>query len=630
MRRAPLLWTPLLVCGCLSSEQGSPAPNEPIATDPSFPLDAATNPFGGADASLDPDAQIGGADASDSMQVARFPPTTRAAIPPPPIRGGSMQLTPDGQSLIVADPDRDSVAFVAVPQLTLTWMVTLTSGDRPGRSTVDASGRIHVVLGGAGSVATLDPANGTILARRSVCAAPRGIGYLASSGTVYVACQEGLLASYDAALTGSVRTVVVEPDLRDVVILTNSIWLSKFRSAEALNIDPSGTILTRVAPPTTATMAQSQPEVAWRMISASLPNTVAMIHQRVSTIPVMTTPGAYGQNSDCSPSIVQASLSLMGDAANGSVIVPDTVLPVDVARSPTTGLFAIAAAGNAYGSGGGVVIVSAPNDGSDPSCTMPDESLLFDTFTVVAVAFDHQGSLYAQTRQPSQVFRFPADIYGAPITRSEVLSLSSVDREDTGHTIFHTFAGAAIACASCHPEGQSDGRTWHFDNLGPRRTPSLLGTIEGTAPYHWDGSLADMGALIDEVYLGRMGGMPLAPDQRDTLQQWVFALPAPIAPPPADPASVMRGEALFHGSAACFSCHNGPHLTNNLNMDVGTGGSFQVPSLIGVRWETSLLHDGCAHTLADRFGSCSTPQHGDTAMLTASDVADLIAYLETL
>jgi hypothetical protein len=65
-------------------------------------------------------------------------------------------------------------------------------------------------------------------------------------------------------------------------------------------------------------------------------------------------------------------------------------------------------------------------------------------------------------------------------------------------------------------------------------------------------------------------------------------------------------------------------------MDVGTGGAFQVPPLVGVGWRTPLLHDGCAQTIADRFGRCATPGHGQIAELSSQDLSDLEMYLESL
>jgi hypothetical protein len=42
------------------------------------------------------------------------------------------------------------------------------------------------------------------------------------------------------------------------------------------------------------------------------------------------------------------------------------------------------------------------------------------------------------------------------------------------------------------------------------------------------------------------------------------------------------------------------------------------------------MHDGCAATLADRFGTCATVLHGNIAPLSSADIANLTAYLETL
>lgn len=92
------------------------------------------------------------------------------------------------------------------------------------------------------------------------------------------------------------------------------------------------------------------------------------------------------------------------------------------------------------------------------------------------------------------------------------------------------------------------------------------------------------------------------------------------------------GQVLFNDpSVGCASCHSGSRLTNNQSMNVNTGGSFQVPSLLGIAWRAPYMHHGCAATLADRFGPCGGGDtHGQTAQLTIDQRADLIAYLETL
>ena len=95
--------------------------------------------------------------------------------------------------------------------------------------------------------------------------------------------------------------------------------------------------------------------------------------------------------------------------------------------------------------------------------------------------------------------------------------------------------------------------------------------------------------------------------------------------------ATVRGRDLFAGAAGCVTCHSGRRFTNNATVDVGTGGVFQVPSLVGVAHRAPFLHTGCAATLADRFGSCGGgDNHGATSGLGAADIADLVAFLSTL
>jgi CxxC motif-containing protein (DUF1111 family) len=104
----------------------------------------------------------------------------------------------------------------------------------------------------------------------------------------------------------------------------------------------------------------------------------------------------------------------------------------------------------------------------------------------------------------------------------------------------------------------------------------------------------------------------------------------PVGPQAPSPA-LTKGMALFESAElGCTGCHSGPHLTNNATVD-GTGMAFQVPTLIGVGLRAPFLHDGCALTLADRFGPCGGgDQHGHTSQLTPSDQADLITYVGSL
>jgi cytochrome c peroxidase len=246
---------------------------------------------------------------------------------------------------------------------------------------------------------------------------------------------------------------------------------------------------------------------------------------------------------------------------------------------------------------------------------------------LTSVAFKDDAHVIAFQREPAALLVVDVgDTLADPVT----IDLHGPSREDTGHAIFHSDTGRGIACASCHAEGGEDGLVWTFTKEGDRRTPSLRGTLAGTAPYHWGGELPDVPSLVHQVYETGMGGPTLTSDQNEALRAWLFAIPTPRQEIVLNVASTMRGKTLFQGKAQCASCHNGPRFTNNSTVDVGTGGAFQVPSLVGVSSRTPLLHDGCAQTVRDRFTTCATDAHGSTKGLSPSEVDDLIAYLMTL
>jgi cytochrome c peroxidase len=95
---------------------------------------------------------------------------------------------------------------------------------------------------------------------------------------------------------------------------------------------------------------------------------------------------------------------------------------------------------------------------------------------------------------------------------------------------------------------------------------------------------------------------------------------------------IARGKALFESAATgCTACHRGVELTTNAIVDVGTGGPFKVPSLLGLGMRAPYMHDGSAKTLADRFGPAGGGDlHGHTSQLSQGDTLDMVAYLSSL
>jgi mono/diheme cytochrome c family protein len=258
-------------------------------------------------------------------------------------------------------------------------------------------------------------------------------------------------------------------------------------------------------------------------------------------------------------------------------------------------------------------------DGSQPT----DPSVPQVVGEPIAVAFAGDGSVVVQSREPA-LLELPG---GGPIT------LSTESRSDTGHAIFHANAGGFVACASCHAEGNEDGRIWTFACEGARRTQSLQVGLKGTEPFHWGGDERDFSQLVQDVFVGRMSGPQLQAEQVTATLGWIDAQPRRTKTLPTDTAAIARGRALFNDPthAACATCHTGAALTNNQTVDVGTGGTFQVPSLVGISTRGPFLHNGCAETLRDRFGSCGGgDRHGVTSNLTSGQIDDLVTFLQTL
>jgi Cytochrome c len=643
-------------CGCVSSTSGT-----------SCPCDGPGASFGGTGFPGSPTGPFGGASPPS------FGATVTAITQPPPISGGTLIVARwdagGGTRAIASDPDRDSIYVVDTRPLSLKYTIALQAGDEPGRLVEDGAGRVHVALRGSGALVTIDPSTGSVIARRPVCPAPRGVAWDAANDLVWVACATGELVALPSAGGGASRSFRVERDLRDVIVGPNGVLtVSKFRSAELLGVGAmDGTVRTRVGLSAVAGVSFAEARVAWRTMAGPSPGSVLSVFQTESTAPVLTSsPGGYGGGINGLPgipvfrddpdgglvppplppgigadSIVSSELALLGSDGRAMAVQPlhSAVLPVDLAVSDDGSWTAVAVPGMALGPLPSVLVLRTPS-AQAPLSTLP--SGLLPGEEVTAVAFNGFGDLVVQSREPALMWVVTSSEVGGNLATTAI-ALSTVSRRDTGHDIFHVQAGGLIACASCHPEGGDDGHVWLLDGLA-RRTPSLRGTIAGTAPYHWPGDQANMGMLVDNVYTHRMSGMVLQPDQKASLTTWVEAIPAPPAPSWVDSSGAQRGKVLFEGTAGCVPCHSGPKLTDNSTRDVGTadiaspandGGllahAFQVPPLVGVGWRTPLLHDGCAATLADRFGAkCSTTKHGSTSRLTAQDISDLTAYLETL
>lgn len=230
-----------------------------------------------------------------------------------------------------------------------------------------------------------------------------------------------------------------------------------------------------------------------------------------------------------------------------------------------------------------------------------------------------------------------------------------------GDAVFHDASYAfqgAFSCRSCHPGGHTDGLTYDFDIDGVGRNVVLnrsLRGLAGTAPFKWIGlnpTLQRQCGPRFAMVLTRAD--PFPEDRLEDLVAYLESLPPPRPDPRAgwvgsrNTGAVERGRALFYRETRktgepippegrCSTCHAGPHYTNRLKADVGTGtptdssGEFDVPHLTGIGSKAPYLHDGRARTLEEIW---TTPgvgdHHGVVTDLNKADLNDLVEFLKGL
>lgn len=239
-----------------------------------------------------------------------------------------------------------------------------------------------------------------------------------------------------------------------------------------------------------------------------------------------------------------------------------------------------------------------------------------------------------------------------------------------GKTLFNSARSRSItldrwiSCASCHPDGASDGRTWQFA-AGPRKTPSLYGAGL-TLPHNRSpdrDEVQDSETFIRQVMAGSglIAGAEAPPklgwpsagrsEDADAVAAYVLSLRprrSPLASTnAAQLARIQRGRAIFFSErTGCSHCHPPPYFTDSRLAsdpwrvhDVGTGDdpaerhgpAFDTPTLLELYTANSYLHDGRAANLAEVFTVYNAEdRHGVTSHLSKDDIECLVAFLLSL
>ncbi len=560
-------------------------------------------------------------------------PVERAAKAPP-IMGGTMMVTRDGVYAVISDPPRDLIHIVDLVGWREFGTIELEEDALPFRAVEDGQGLVHVTLRGSGEVVTVDPRTASIAKTTAVCPNPRGVAFDHTADALHVACAGGVLSTIPAG-GGAATHRFIKPDLRDVYVAGGRVFVTRFRSAEIYEVGDEGSTLMG-APLSLVTGRSSQdPSTAWRTLPRPEGGWL-MLHQTSRTDPVpgfdeptageIDPSGGYTGSDPCG-NVVSPTLSATkpdGELRSAGVF-GTLALAVDAAISPDGRRVAIAAPSQTDLPEEASAISLFDVDlqylrgGAEVECRIPTPLPVGDD--VVAVAYQPDGALLAQARDTPVLYRVVDE------RLQDELVLVGADVSDTGFDLFHNDAGQGVACASCHPEGGEDGRTWVFEDLGPRRTQALNVGLEGTAPFHWKGDMTDIHMIARQVRQGAMGGAEQTEERQAALRDWLFSLRPPNPPRSQADASVGAGEVLF-GSMGCARCHAGPSFTSAASSDLGRG-PLQTPALRGVAMRPPYMHDGRAATLEDAVvDMVSTTLEGHE--IREDEVASLVAYLESL
>jgi len=228
-----------------------------------------------------------------------------------------------------------------------------------------------------------------------------------------------------------------------------------------------------------------------------------------------------------------------------------------------------------------------------------------------------------------------------------------------------------LSCASCHLDGEDDGRVWDFTDRGEglRNTISLKGKA-GMAHgrVHWSANFDEIqdfehdirgpfggeGFLSDKHFNSRLRGMdhPLGGRKTghskdlDDLAAYVTSLDKVGTSPYRNADGSLSDDALagrkLFAQLDCASCHGGEHFTDSpfaVLHNVGTlrktSGrrldgrlvGLDTPTLRGLWLTAPYLHDGSATTLMGVLTGPRAASHGNVAGLDGRQLRQLAAYL---
>lgn len=383
---------------------------------------------------------------------------------------GSLALANDGRTLLAVNMLNGTVSVVDIPQRQVRAEIAVGADPRAVALTPDSS-RALVVSRGDGTLAVLDWQAGSVERAIELGAQPYAV-VARDANTAYVSLQSTNEVLRVDLATGAIGNRIPVPAMpAGLALWGDFLYVTHFWSGElSLIYLPQQQVVRTVATGADSSLAQSltinpRTGVAYLPHSRSADWNPARTFDN-SVLPLVSVVDLAGMDA---PRRARLALNVIDRPLN---------MPFDAALDLVRNwLFVVSAGSDAL-----TVIDLATGTarahipvGANPRGVLLN---LDSSLAIVHNAID--GTLtFIETRTLNVIETLPISDLTVPID----LFL--------GAQLFHSAADPrmsrdhALSCASCHFDGQSDGRVWqNIPGGGTRSTPALRGLADG-APYSW-------------------------------------------------------------------------------------------------------------------------------------------------
>jgi YVTN family beta-propeller protein len=589
-----------------------------------------------------------------------------SSTPSPKRSSSAIAITPDGATLLVVNPDSNSLSLVDLG--TLSTVAEVPVGVDPRTVAVDeARSRAYVANRGSDSISVLDLSTRQVISEVAVGDRPYGLVVSPDGQRLYVAEQ------------GMDRLTILDADTFETIA---AIALADRPSGLAISADGGAVYVTHLLNGTVTVVSPRRftiylpivlrVKLADRFIDVltkgKLANEAATLNAR-SPQPssqrftnYQSTTIRLWPDSNLAQSIVLAP-------AGGLAYVPHTrsntanrALSFDTTVFPLVSLIDLATGTHLAGQQIDLGTLDPPGVGLPFDAALsPDGEELWvlnaasNDVTVIDLTTRQRAAHIEVGDNPRGIVLAP-DGLAAYVNNTLAGTVSVIDTTAytvtgiitvtniplppallNGKRLFHTSDDPRLAlaqwisCNTCHFEGEHDGRTWFFGFAGPRNTTSLLGMVE-TYPLRWSGEWDESAdsefanrrenfgsGLID----GEMNCALSPPDclgpshppnqgrsyDLDCLAAFIDSLQIRPSPGHAQGEPLteaeQRGQTIFDDpDLGCITCHPPPLYTDQQRHDVGTATADE---RIGPAYDTP--------TLRGLYDSAPYLHHGSAATL---------------